>query len=144
MALHALVLLYRAVLKQDFPALGKIERAKRPRHVPVVCTREEVSRVLAHLDSMPHLMASLLYGAGLRLMACVRLRVKDVAIAYHQITVHDGQGAHDRVTMLPQSGAPGLQRHPESVKLLHEADLLKAFGEVYLPYAFERQEPDAV
>ncbi len=79
-ALHALVFLSRAVLKQDFPALGKIERAKRPRHVPVVFTREEVSCVLAHLNSMPHLRASLLYGAGVRLMECVRLRVKDVVL----------------------------------------------------------------
>ncbi len=142
-ALNALVFLYRAVLKQDFPELGKIERAKRPRHVPVVFTREEVSCVLAHLNGMPHLMASLLYGAGLRLMECVRLRVKDVDVAYHQITVHDGKGAHDRVTMLPQSVEPGLQRHLERVKLLHEADLLEGFGEVYLPYAFERKEPSA-
>lgn len=142
-ALNALVFLYRAVLKQDFPELGKIERAKRPRHVPVVFTREEVACVLAHLNGMPHLMASLLYGAGLRLMECVRLRVKDVDVAYHQITVHDGKGAHDRVTMLPQSVELGLQRHLERVKLLHEADLLEGFGEVYLPYAFERKEPSA-
>jgi len=142
-ALHALVFLYRAVLKQDFPELGKIERAKRPRHVPVVFTREEVSGVLAHLNGMPHLMASLLYGAGVRLMECVRLRVKDVDVAYHQITVHDGKGAHDRVTMLPQSVEPGLQRHLERVKLLHEADRLEGFGEVYVPYAFERKEPSA-
>ncbi len=95
-ALNALVFLYRAVLKQDFPELGKIERAKRPRHVPVVFTREEVSCVLAHLNGMPHLMASLLYGAGLRLMECVRLRVKDVDVASHQITGQDGKGAHAR------------------------------------------------
>jgi site-specific recombinase XerD len=133
MALHALVFLYRAVLKQDSPELGKIERAKRPRHVPVVFTQEEVSHVLAHLNGMPHLMASVLYGAGLRLMECVRLRVQEVDVAYHQITVHDGKGAHDRVTMLPQSIEPGLQRHLERVKLLHEADRLEGFGEVYLP-----------
>lgn len=91
------------MLKQEFPELGEIERAKRPRPLPGVFTREEVSRVLAHLNGTPHLMASVLYGAGLRLMECVRLRVKDVGCAYHQITGRDGKGAQDRVTMLPQS-----------------------------------------
>ena len=132
-ALNALVFLSRAVLKQEFPELGEIERAKRPRHVPVVFTREEVSRVLAHRNGVPHRMASVLYGAGLRLMDCVRLRVKDVDCAYHQLTVHDGKGAHDRVTMLPRSVEPGLQRQLERGKLLHEADLFEGFGEVYLP-----------
>jgi integrase len=114
-ALQALVFLYRAVLKQDFPELGAIERAKRSRHVPVVFTREEVAGVLAQLKGMPSLMACLLYGAGLRLMECVRLRVKDIDFAYHQLTVHDGKGAQDRVTMLPQSVEPALQRHLERV-----------------------------
>jgi len=88
-------------------------------------------------------MASLLYGAGLRLMECVRLRVKDVDFTYHQITVRDGKGAQDRVTMLPRSLAEPLQRHLARVKLLHEADLLAGYGEVYLPYAFDRQDPHA-
>ena len=142
-ALQALVFLYRAVLKQDFPALGDIERAKRSRQVPVVFTREEVSGVLAQLKGMPSLMASLLYGAGLRLMECVRLRVKDIDFASHQLTVHDGKGAQDRVTMLPQSVEPALQQHLERVKLLHQADLLEGFGEVYLPYAFAHKDPGA-
>jgi integrase len=106
-------------------------------------TREEGSRVLAHLNGTPHLMASLLYGAGLRLMECVRLWVEDVDWAYHQITVRDGKGTQDRVTMLPQSVEPGLQRHLERVKLLYQADLLEGFGAVYLPYAFARKEPSA-
>jgi integrase len=88
-------------------------------------------------------MAGLLYGAGLRLMECVRLRVKDVDFAYQQITVRDGKGAQDRVTMLPQSLQESLQRHLVKVQLLHEEDLQEGYGDVYLPYAFERKDPNA-
>jgi integron integrase len=142
-ALNALLFLYRHVLKQEFPALDNLERAKRPRRVPTVFTREEVAAVLAQLSGMHHLMASLLYGAGLRLMECLRLRVKDLDFAYHQITVHHGKGEQDRVTMLPQAIEPPLQRHLARVKLLHEADVLEGYGEVYLPYAFDRKDPSA-
>jgi site-specific recombinase XerD len=100
-ALHALVFLYRHVLRQPFPALGGIERAKQPGRIPAVFTREEVTSLLAHLSGTAHLMASLLYGAGLRLMECVRLRVKDFDFAYHHMTVREGKGAQDRVIMLP-------------------------------------------
>src|SRR5712692_5389500 len=131
-ALQALIFLYRHVLKQPFPELEEIEHARKSRRVPVVFARQEVTKVLAHLAGTPHLMASLLYGSGLRLMECVRLRVKDVDFAYHQLTVRDGKGAQDRVTMLPQSGEPGLQRHLERVKLFHEEDLAAGYGEVYL------------
>jgi site-specific recombinase XerD len=110
-ALNALVFLYRQVLKQPFPELEGIERAKRPRRIPTVFTAEETQALLAQLSGTPHLMAGLLYGAGLRLMECVRLRVKDVDFAYQQITVRDGKGAQDRVTMLPQSLQESLQRH---------------------------------
>jgi integron integrase len=88
-------------------------------------------------------MASLLYGAGLRLMECLRLRVKDLDFAYHQLTVRDGKGAQDRVTMLPRSVEEPLQRHLTKVKLLHEEDLTEGYGEVYLPYAFARKDPTA-
>jgi site-specific recombinase XerD len=88
-------------------------------------------------------MASLLYGAGLRLMECVRLRVKDVDFAYQQITVRDGKGAQDRVTMLPQALVAPLQRHLTKVKLLHEDDLTAGYGEIYLPYALARKDPSA-
>jgi integron integrase len=142
-ALNALLFLYRHVLKQPFPDLGEIERAKRPRRVPTVFTQEEVHQLLAHLTGVSHLMASLLYGAGLRLMECVRLRVKDVDFAYRQITVRDGKGAQDRVTMLPQSLIAPLQRHLSKVKLVHEEDVLAGYGEVYLPYAFARKDPSA-
>lgn len=142
-ALNAVVFLYRHVLKQPFPDLEEIERARRPRRLPVVFTREEVSQVLAHLHGTPHLMASLLSGAGLRLMECVRLRVKDLDFAYGQVTVRDGKGEHDRRTILPQSLRESLQRQLAKVKLVHETDVLEGFGEVYLPYAFARKDPGA-
>jgi integron integrase len=142
-ALNALVFLYQDVLHQVFPELGEIERAKRPGRIPVVWTREEVSQVLAQLVGTPRLMASLLYGAGLRLMECVRLRVKDLDFAYQQITVREGKGAQDRVTILPQSLQAGLHRHLAQVKLVHEADVLEGYGAVYLPYAFEHKDPSA-
>jgi len=110
-ALNALVFLYRQVLKQPFPELEGIERAKRPRRIPTVFTAAETQALLAQLSGTPHLMAGLLYGAGPRLMECVRLRVKDVDFAYQQITVRDGKGAQDRVTMLPQSLQEPLRRH---------------------------------
>ena len=94
-ALNALLFLYRSVLKQPFPQLEEIERAKRPRRVPTVFSRDEVHALLSRLTGRPHLMASLLYGAGLRLLECVRLRVKDVDFTYRQITVRDGKGAQD-------------------------------------------------
>jgi len=142
-ALNALVFLYRHVLKQAFPDLEEIERAKRPGRIPVVLTREEVSRVLAHLQGTSRLMASLLYGAGLRVMECARLRVKDCDFAYQQITIHDGKGAQDRVTVLPQALIGPLQRHLARVKALHEDDLAEGYGAVYLPYAFERKDVGA-
>jgi integron integrase len=142
-ALNALLFLYRHVLKQEFPSLDNLERAKRPRRVPTVFTREEVAAVLTQLTGMNHLMACLLYGAGLRLMECLRLRVKDVDFASQQITVRHGKGAQDRVTMLPQTIAEPLQRHLARVKLFHEADLLDGYGEVFLPYAFDRKDPSA-
>ena len=142
-ALNALLFLYRHVLRQSFPALEDIERAKRPHHLPTVFTREEVQAMLAQLHGMPFLMASLLYGAGLRLMECVRLRVKDIDFAYHQIMVRDGKGGQDRLTMLPRSLEDPLQRHLAKIKLLHEEDLLAGYGDVYLPYALARKDTSA-
>src|SRR5262249_17479882 len=142
-ALNALVFLYRHVLKQPFPELGEIERARRPGRIPVVFTREEVTRLLAHLSGTAHLMASLHYGSGLRLMECVRRRVKDLDFAYHQLTVREGKGAQDRVTILPQSLEQPLQRHLAKVRLVHEADVLEGYGAVYLPYAFANKDPSA-
>lgn len=142
-ALNALLFLYRHVLHQAFPQLDNLERAKRPHRLPTVFTREEVHAVLAQLSGMTSLMACLLYGAGLRLMECLRLRVKDIDVASHQITVRDGKGAQDRLTMLPQGLEESLRRHLAKVQLVHEEDLLAGYGAVYLPYAFARKEPGA-
>jgi site-specific recombinase XerD len=132
-ALCALLFLYRNVLKQPFPEFDDIEWARKPRRLPTVFSVEEVQPVLAQLTGLHWLMACLLYGAGLRLMECVRLRVKDVDFAYGQITVRDGKGEQDRVTVLPQTVEEPLQRHLARVKLLHEDELAEGYGDVYLP-----------
>ena len=142
-ALSALLFLYREVLKVDLPWLGEMTRAKRPGRLPVVLTVEEVRRVLARIDGQQGLMADLLYGAGLRLLECVRLRVKDLDFEMRQITVRDGKEEKDRMTMLPQSVLEPLRAHLEKVKVLHAHDLEEGFGEVYLPYALDRKFPDA-
>jgi len=111
--------------------------------IPVVLTGNEVRGVLARLEGRPWLMASLLYGAGLRLMECVRVRVKDVDFEYAQITVRDGKGEKDRVTMLPSSAADPLKTHLEREKAAHARDLRDGFGEVYLPHALARKYPKA-
>src|SRR3989442_927097 len=142
-ALSALLFLYKEVLRQEIAWLDEVIRAKKPKKLPVVLTRDEVKRVLHHLEAPTWLMASLLYGAGLRLMECLRLRVKDVDFALHQLTVREGKGAQDRVTILPDSVYEPLHRHLHTVKQLHAVDLEEGFGSVYLPYALERKYPDA-
>jgi integron integrase len=142
-ALSSLLFLYKEVLGIDLPWMSKIQRAKKPERLPVVLTVEETRRVLARLDGQHGLMAGLLYGAGLRLLECVRLRVKDVDFGYRQITVRDGKGEKDRVTMLPQAVLGPLRAHLDKVKVLHEHDVENGFGEVYLPYALERKYPNA-
>ena len=111
--------------------------------LPVVLTRDEVRRLFAHLHGPARLMAGLLYGSGLRLMECVRLRVKDVDFAYAQITVRDGKGAKDRVTMLPVNLAGALERHLVKVRAQHEQDLEEGFGTLHLPDALARKYPQA-
>jgi len=138
-ALSALLFLYQQVLKEEVGWIDEVERAKRPKRVPVVLTRDEIHKIFAHLHGMPRLMAGLLYGSGLRLMECVRLRVKDVDFGYARVTVRDGKGAKDRVTMLPVNLAMPLQRHLAKVKTQHEQDLEDGFGEVHLPHALERK-----
>lgn len=142
-ALNAIVFLYREVLGRDIGAIEDLVRAKRPPKLPVVLSPGEVKRVLDRLDGVTGLMARLLYGAGLRLMECLRLRVKDVDFEYRQITVRDGKGAKDRVTMLPEALVEPLRAHLARVKALHEADLAAGHGDVYLPFALERKYPTA-
>lgn len=142
-ALSALLFLYRQVLHIDLPYIEDIERAKRPQRVPVVFTRSEAQAILGYLEGTHHLIASLLYGSGLRVMECLRLRVKDLDFEYRQITVRDGKGSRDRVTMLPASTIATLQLQLEQVKVLHQLDLSLGYGAVYLPNALERKYPNA-
>jgi integron integrase len=142
-ALSALLFLYKGVLKQEIGWLKQVERAKKPARLPVVLSRDEVHKIFAHLHGTPGLMAGLLYGSGLRLMECVRLRVKDVDFAYARITVRDTKGGRDRVTMLPVNLTAPLQRHLQKVKAQHEQDLADGFGEVWLPDALARKYPNA-
>jgi integron integrase len=142
-ALSALLFLYREVLDQPIDWVDDVERAKRPKRLPVVFTKAEVQAVLAQLIGDKWLMASLLYGSGLRLMECVRMRVKDVDFAGSQITVREGKGDKDRVTMLPPSLVEPLRRQLERAEALHRRDLREGFGQVYLPYALARKYPNA-
>ncbi len=142
-ALSAILFLYKAVLQQDIGWIDEIVWAKKPKRLPVVLTREEVKAVLQHLSGQTWLMASLLYGSGLRLSECLRLRVKDVDVSYHQITVRDGKGAQDRVTMLPERLNEALQAHVRTIQQLHQRDLEDGFGRVYLPDALARKYPNA-
>jgi integron integrase len=142
-ALSALLFLYREVLKQPFEWLEDVQRAKRPSKLPVVFTKEEVRTILLQLEGSKWVMASLLYGSGLRLMECVRLRVKDIDFGYNQIVVRDGKGNKDRMTVLPGALKEPLQRHLNKVKAVHEEDLKEGFGQVYLPFALEKKYVNA-
>lgn len=142
-ALSALLFLYKEVLKKDLPRICDIERSNRPKKLPVVFTPDEVKAVIQRLSGIYWIMANLLYGSGLRLMECVRLRVKDLDFHYNQITVRSGKGEKDRITILPQVLKEPLRRLLAKVKLLHEEDLFDGFGEVYLPYALERKYRNA-
>jgi integron integrase len=142
-ALCALLFLYRIVLEREVGELEGLVRAKRRRKLPVVLTADEVKRVLAHLGSADRTFLSLLYGTGMRLMEALRLRVKDVDFAYDQITIRDGKGAKDRVTMLPASLKADLRDHLTKVRKQHEEDLRAGRGRVYLPDALSRKYPSA-
>src|SRR5687768_10239129 len=142
-ALAALLFLYREVLGQPLPWLDELDRARRPVHVPSVLTREEVRRLLAAMSGAKWLMASLLYGAGLRLRECLKLRVKDVDFGYRQIVVRDGKGGKDRMTMLPAAVIEPLRSHLARVQALHERDLAEGYGEVEMPFALDRKYPNA-
>jgi integron integrase len=143
LALSAILFLYREVLDLPLPWLDNIERAKKPARLPTVLTQAEVAAVLGRLDGPLALMLRLLYGTGMRLMEGVRLRVKDVAFAMRQITVRDGKGGKDRVTMLPDSLAEPLRAQLATAKAQHEADLALGLGAVWLPDALARKYPGA-
>src|SRR5437870_3650808 len=142
-AFHALLFLYRQVLKMEPLNITGVERARSSRSLPVVFSKEEANAVIAHLKGEDKLIASLLYGSGLRIMEAVRLRVKDIDFSRGEITVRDGKGEKDRLTMLPSSLAAALQVQIEAVKQLHEQDLKRGYGEVYLPYALDKKYKNA-
>ncbi|MDF1614340.1 integron integrase [Desulfurivibrio alkaliphilus] len=145
-ALNALVFFYREAVGREVGELADFVRAKRPRRLPVVLSRAETARLLEALreiSALHHLMASLLYGTGLRLMECVRLRVQDVDFDLGQIMVRDGKGQKDRVVPLPQGVQAPLRDHLAEVRRLHEEDLAQGLGEVYLPEALARKYPNA-
>lgn len=142
-ALSALLFLYREVLGRDLEWIDGIPRAKRPQKLPVVLHRDEVRALLAHLSGTPWLMAMLLYGAGLRLLECARLRVKDIDFARDEILVRDGKGRKDRVTMLPASAKEPLLRHLAAMREQHERDVRAGSGWVAMPDALSRKYPTA-
>jgi integron integrase len=142
-ALAALLFLYKHVLGMELPWFSSMVRAKRPVRAPVVLTQAEAYRLLAQLQGVKWLMASLLYGAGLRQIECLMLRVKDVDFAYRQITVRDGKGGKDRVTVLPEQVVQPLQAHLGRVRDLHRRDFASGHGEVWLPKALSRKYPRA-
>ena len=142
-ALAALLFLYRDVYCIDLPWLDGVERAKRPVRIPVVLSRAEVGRVLQRMDGLPQFMATLLYGSGLRLLECCRLRVKDVDFEWHEIVVRSGKGAKDRRTMLPATVCVPLRNHLASWAQRHARDVAAGAGWVELPEALDRKFPNA-
>lgn len=142
-ALAALVFLYRHVLDAPALELEELVRARVPARLPVVLTRDEAKKVLERVSGESHLVSCLLYGAGLRLLECLRLRVKDLDLARGEIIVRDGKGRKDRVTMLPRSLASDLREQFARVRALHARDLTAGFGAVALPDALARKYPSA-
>lgn len=142
-ALCALVFLYRRVLELDFPALDGLERARRPESLPAVLSRRDVPALLDHLEPRFRLLGELLYGSGLRLQEALSLRVKDVDLERHQITVRRGKGAHDRAALMPARARAGLAAQLESTRLRHLSELALGRGEVDLPHALRQKYPAA-
>lgn len=142
-ARSALLFLYKEVLGSALPWLDNVEQAKRPKRLPVVLTPDEARALMARLDGAHWLVAALLYGAGLRLMEALRLRVQDVDFKRREVVVRQGKGFKDRVTMLPEAALGRLADHLLAVRALHAQDLAEGFGEVYLPYALDRKYPGA-
>lgn len=141
--LNALVFLYRKVLDIEVGVFKDLERAKKPKRLPVVLTHDEANEILSHIDGMTGVMARMLYGSGLRLMECVRLRIKDIDFKYKHILIRDGKGKKDRYTLLPETLIEPLKKAIQHAKNIHQFDLSEGFGEVYLPFALARKYPKA-
>jgi integron integrase len=142
-ALSAILFLYRQVLKKEIETPPALARPGRPKRLPTVLTPAEAARVIAQMKGVTKIMAKLLYGSGLRLMECVRLRVKDIDFDHRQVIVRDGKGENDRSTVLPESLIAELKVHLQDVKALHEKDLREGYGETHLPYALAVKFPNA-
>lgn len=142
-ALQGILYLYKNVLKKEVGWIEDIKRSTRVKHLPVVFSKRETLGIIEQLEGTIKLSVSLLYGGGLRLAECLRLRVKDIDFDYQQITVRDGKGEKDRITILPISVIPQLKIHLNKVYKTHKNDLLKNKGEVILPYALKRKYPKA-
>ncbi|WP_169239617.1 integron integrase [Candidatus Roseilinea sp. NK_OTU-006] len=142
-ALSAILFLYRHVLQMEMDVPADIIRAEKSKTLPTVLTHAEALAVISQMSGVTQLMAKILYGSGLRLMECLRLRVKDIDFGNRQIIVRDGKGEDDRVTILPDSLIPHLQGQIQTVQRIHQTDLGDGFGEVYLPYALARKYPNA-
>ncbi len=142
-ALNALVFFFERVLKRKIGQMEGFTRAKRPKQLPTVLSRTEMARLLEQMQGTKWLMASLLYGTGMRLMECVRLRTQDIDFEYQQIIVRNGKGQKDRVVPLPATLISPLQKQLEQGRQIHDNDLANGFGEVYLPYALSRKYPNA-
>jgi integron integrase len=142
-ALNALVFLYHRVLQKPLGQFRDIERAKRPQRRPLVLSKGEVEQILRVMRGTHQLIATLLFGTGMRLLECLRLRVKDVDFALNQIVVRDGKGWKDRITMLPQKIKPDLEKHLARVREIHRQDLASGNGRVHLPEALSRKFPNA-
>ncbi len=142
-ALAALLFLYDSVLARPLGDVGEVIRAVRPKRLPVVMTREEVDAVLRHLRGLSWIVGTLLYGSGMRLMECLRLRIKDLDFTASVITVREGKGDRDRRTILPSIVASPLREHLREVRTLHAEDLGEGYGAVWLPHALERKYREA-
>jgi integron integrase len=142
-ALNAILFLYREVLKIELPWLDGIHRAKKPARLPVVLSRDEVRKLLAQLDGTQWLIAALLYGAGLRLLEALRLRVKGIDFHYKQLIIRDAKGQKDRVTTLPEKLIEPLHTQLVRVRELHRQDMEDGYGRVYLPHALAKKYPNA-
>ena len=143
-ALSAIAFLYKHVLQKDLALAMDLVRPSRPERVPTVLSHQEAMAVLDKMTGVTQLMAKLLYGSGLRITECLRLRVKDLDFGNHQLIVRDGKGEKDRATILPGSLYEDLQAHLQIVKAIHQRDIKEGFGETFLPYALERKYPNAL
>ncbi|AMA08911.1 integron integrase [Picosynechococcus sp. PCC 73109] len=142
-ALSALLFLYRHVLEIEINGISEFARAKRPKRLPTVLTKPEVQAVMQHLTGVERLVVQLLYGSGLRLAEALNLRVKDVDFAQNQLIIRDTKGNEDRVTPLPHAVQANLNSHLEAVRRVHQQDLERGYGSVYLPYALAKKYPNA-